>query len=98
MGWGGRGVGAVARPTLRNFGLLERGSGPVSAEALAEAFTSQAGPILRSVEVLRNDDAVQEILTGEWARYAIESRDYVGLALSEEFSELFERVLEEFRR
>ena len=84
--------------TLRDFRLLERGSGPVSAEALSEAITSRASPALRSVEALRNDSEIQQMLSGEWARDALESGDYVGLVASEEFSRLFDRVLEEFRR
>ena len=84
--------------TLRDFGLLERGSGPVSAEALSEAVTSRAGPTLRSVEALRNDSEIQQMLSGEWARDALESGDYVGLVVSEEFSRLSDRVLEEFRQ
>jgi hypothetical protein len=85
-------------PTLRDFGLLERGSGPVSAEALSEAITSRARPAIRAVEAIRNDEEIQDILDGEWARSALESGDYVALLVSDEFSRLSDRVLEEFRR
>ena len=84
--------------TLRHFGVLERGSGPVSAEALSRAITTRAGPALRSVEALRNDPEIQEIMSGGPARAALESRDYVSLVTSEEFARLSDRVIEELRR
>ena len=84
--------------TLRQFGVLDRGSGPVSAEALSEAITSRVGPALRSVERLRNDSEIQQILTEGPARAALEARDYAGLVTSEEFARLFDKVLEELRR
>lgn len=84
--------------TLRDFGVLERGSGPVSAEALSGAITSRAGPALRSVEALRNDPEIQEILSGGPVRAALESGDYADFVRSVEFARLFDRVLEELRR
>lgn len=83
--------------TLRHFGALERGSGPVSAETLAEAITTQAGPALRSVEALRNDEEIQEILSGGPARTALDSRDYASLIRSDKVARVAERLLEELR-
>jgi len=66
--------------------------------ALPEAITSRAGPALRSVEALRNDEDIREILRGGPARAALDSRDYLSLVASEEFERVLDRVLEELRR
>ena len=84
--------------TLRDFGVLEAGSGPVSPDALADAITTQAGPALRAVDVLRNDPEIRRILSDGPLREALDNGDAVGAATSAEFAFLFDRVLEELRR
>jgi len=83
---------------LRDFGVLQGGSGPATPAEVSEAITREAGPVLRSVEVLKNDPEIRSILSNPSFRDALEEGEYLSLAQDERFTRLFERVLEELRR
>ena len=82
---------------LRDFGVLRAGGATATPEEVAAAITREAGPVLRSVERLRNDGEVQAIVTSSSFREALEEGSYLDVARDARFARLFERVLEELR-
>jgi hypothetical protein len=83
---------------LREFGVLRDGSGTVTPEEISAALVREAGPVLRSVDALKNDEEVLSMLGSASFREALEQGDYGDLARDQRFTRLIERILEEVRR